>query len=264
MNPNQYSGLQGKRVLITGATSGLGLAMSHALVASGCKVLITGRDQAKIDATLGEFRTLPGEALGSVMDVRDESSITLALEKMTERWNGIDVLVNNAGIGMRTVNPKFLTEPMPFWEVPTEKFKDLIDTNLTGYFSVAKQVAPHFVRQKFGTIVNISMNHETMRRKGFVPYGASRAATESLSQIMSEDLRPFGITVNMLLPGGATITGMIPDEIPAAMRSQLLSADVMAEPIRFLCSDHAKGLTNERLVAKEFPQWLAARAPHSN
>lgn len=68
------------------------------------------------------------------------------------------------------------------------------------------------MEQGHGRIINISMNHETMKRKGFVPYGPSRAATESLSYIMAEDLKDYGIMVNMLLPGGATTTGMIPDE----------------------------------------------------
>jgi NAD(P)-dependent dehydrogenase (short-subunit alcohol dehydrogenase family) len=76
---------------------------------------------------------------------------------------------------------------------------------------------------------------------------------------MAEDLKSFGITVNMLLPGGVTDTGMLPDELPAAIRSQLLSADIMAEPILYLCSDAANALNNKRIVAKDFSQWLANR-----
>lgn len=94
-----------------------------------------------------------------------------------------------------------------------------------------------------------------MRRKGFVPYGPSRAGTESLSHIMAQDLASSGITVNLLLPGGATDTGMVPEEFPASMRAQLLSSDVMAEPILFLCSDEAKGVNDQRIVAKDFTHW---------
>lgn len=78
--------------------------------------------------------------------------------------------------------------------------------------------------------MNISMNHETMRRRGFVPYGPSRAGAESLSIIMAEDLRPYGIAVSMLLPGGATDTGMIPDGMSDDVRRSLLPAQVMGPP----------------------------------
>jgi len=118
---------------------------------------------------------------------------------------------------------------------------------------------PLFLRDGGGKIVNISMNHETMRRRGFIPYGPSRAGAESLSLIMAEDLRPHGVDVNMLLPGGATATGMIPDDVPQDMRARLLSPDVMAEPILYLCSPASDGVTAERLVATEFGGWLRER-----
>jgi len=107
--------------------------------------------------------------------------------------------------------------------------------------------------------VNISMNHETMRRRGFVPYGPSRAGAESLSRIMAEDLRPHGVDVNMLLPGGATLTGMLPDEAPPELRQRLLSPDVMAEPILYLCAHASDGVTSARIVATEFADWLRAK-----
>jgi NAD(P)-dependent dehydrogenase (short-subunit alcohol dehydrogenase family) len=73
---------------------------------------------------------------------------------------------------------------------------------------------------------------------------------------MAEDLRPQGITVNLLLPGGATATGMIPATIPPAVRERLLPPQVMGPPIRFLASEEAAGVTGERIVAREFPAWL--------
>jgi NAD(P)-dependent dehydrogenase (short-subunit alcohol dehydrogenase family) len=169
----------------------------------------------------------------------------------------LDVLVNNAGIGMRTVNPHFLVEPQPFFKVTPEGFRDLINTNLTGYFLMARGFTPFMIEQGKGRIINISMNHETMKRKGFVPYGPSRAATESLSYIMSED----GITVNMLLSGGTTVTGMILDEICKDIESQfqLLEPGIMAEPIVFLASPEAEGITGERIVAIDFKSWIQKR-----
>jgi NAD(P)-dependent dehydrogenase (short-subunit alcohol dehydrogenase family) len=250
--------LQGKRILITGGTSGLGLAMARALLSAGARVAVGGRAKSKLDQASAELGRVSGEMLALDLDVRDEKSVGAGLALLGERWSGLDVLVNNAGIGMRTVNPQFLTRPMPFWEVPSEKFRDLIDTNLTGYFLVAKQAVPYFLKQGSGRIINISVNQETMQRTGFIPYGPSRAGTESLSRIMAEDLGPLGIKVNLLLPGGATDTGMVPEEFPSERRAQLLQPDVMAEPILFLCSDAAEDVHNERIVAKDFTQWLAA------
>ena len=254
----QYSGISGERVFITGATSGLGFAMAKALLSKGAKVFVTGRNPKKVNQAVYELRSLrlpDGVCHGAVVDVRAEQSIRSGLAEMLQLWSGIDILINNAGIGMRTVNPRFFTEPKPFWEVSADGFRNLIDTNLTGYFLVAKEIVPHLLKKGSGRIINISVNHETMRRKGFVPYGPSRAGAESLSQIMAQDLASSGITVNMLLPGGATDTGMVPEEFPASMREQLLSPDVMAEPILFLCSDEAKGVNDLRIVAKDFTRW---------
>jgi NAD(P)-dependent dehydrogenase (short-subunit alcohol dehydrogenase family) len=252
----------GRRVLVTGASSGLGLAMARALADAGARVALTGRDIGRVRAALTNLTRDRGDALALAMDVRDRASIARAVAEVDAAWGGLDVLVNNAGIGMRTVNPAFLSEPQPFWQVSEEAFTAVIDTNLTGYFRVAAAVVPLFLRDGGGAIVNISINHETMRRRGFVPYGPSRAGTESLSLIMTEDLRPHGVAVNQLLPGGATATGMIPGDVPHDWRDRLLSPDVMAGPILYLCSTAADGVSGERLVATEFDDWLRARAQH--
>ncbi len=249
----------GRRVLVTGASNGLGLAMARALAGAGARVALTGRDMERVRAALATVSGDRRDARALLMDVRDHASISRAVAEIDAAWGGLDVLVNNAGIGMRTVNPAFLSEPQPFWQVSEEGFKAVIDTNLTGYFRVAAAVVPLFLRDGGGAIVNISINRETMRRRGFVPYGPSRAGTESLSLIMAEDLRSHGVAVNLLLPGGATATGMMPDDVPPDWRDRLLSPDVMAEPILYLCSTAAEGVTGERLVASEFADWLRAR-----
>ena len=79
---------------------------------------------------------------------------------------------------------------------------------------------------------------------------------------MAEDLKPYGITVNQLLPGGATATGMIPEkeEIRAEITKSLLHPSIMAKPVIFLCSDNAQGITGERIVAAEFDAWIQARS----
>jgi NAD(P)-dependent dehydrogenase (short-subunit alcohol dehydrogenase family) len=252
---SQYSGVAGKRVLVTGATSGLGLAMAEALLKEGAKVLISGRDQDKIDQTVASLKSLSGECVGALINVREEQSVQEGVAAMVQLWGGIDILINNAGIGMRTVNPQFVTDPKPFWEISASGFRDLIDTNLTGYFLVAKAVVPYFLKAGSGRIINISVSLETMKRKGFVPYGPSRAGTDSLSHIMAQDLAGSGITVNILLPGGVTETGMLPEEFRSQIGARLLRPEIMAEPTLFLCSDESRGVNDERIIARDFQEW---------
>jgi NAD(P)-dependent dehydrogenase (short-subunit alcohol dehydrogenase family) len=242
--------LAARRVLVTGGTNGLGLAMASALTAAGASVTLTGRsaDRAREIAA-----SLP-RAVGLGLDVRDEASVGRAVEEAWARLGGIDMLINNAGIGMRTVNPRFLSQPQGFWDVPPDGFRAVVDTNLTGYFLVAREVTVRMLAAGSGRIVNISMNHSTMNRAGFVPYGPSRAGAEALSRIMAADLRGTGVSVNMLLPGGATRTGMVPED--GAPGRSLLDPAIMGPPIVWLASADADGVHDERLVATEFGGWL--------
>ena len=242
------------KVLVTGGTSGLGRAMASALAAAGATVALTGRSAAHAAAVAAE---LPGAA-GIELDVREESSVTRAVEQAWSQLGGIDMLVNNAGIGMRTVSPRFITHPQGFWEVPADGFRAVIETNLTGYFLVAREVTPRMLAAGSGRIVNISVNYSTMHRAGVAPYGPSRAGSEALSRIMAADLRDTGITVNLLLPGGGTVTGMLP---PGAVREghRFLDPAVMGPPIVWLASDAAAGVHDERIVAAEFDSWLRDR-----
>ena len=249
--------LDDTRVLVTGATSGLGAAMAHALAREGARVALASRPGPRLEDALARHRLAGHDVVGAPMDVRDAQSVDRAAGHVLEELGGLDVVVNNAGIGMRTVNPRFLTTPAPFYEVSPEGFADVVATNLAGYFHVARSFAPHLVAQRRGSFVNVTMNHETMRRRGFVPYGPSRAGAESLSAIMAEDLREDGVRVNMLLPGGATATGMIPDDVAPTMGRQLLDPAIMGPPIVFLASARSAGLSGARLVATEFEQWLA-------
>ncbi|MBV9411962.1 MAG: SDR family oxidoreductase [Acidimicrobiia bacterium] len=241
--------VEGVRVVVTGATSGLGLAMAEALATAGARVGVTSRSREKAEATA---RQLGPAAMGLGLDVRDEESVAAMVDDAGERLGGIDVLVNNAGIGMLTVNPKFLTDRQPFWEVSPAGFRDVFETKATGTFLVSRAVVPLMLQRGSGRIVNISMNESTMTRPGFVPYGPSGAAVEALSRIMAAELEGTGVTVNMLLPGGATATGMVPDDVPVELRARLLDPAVMGPPIVWLASHDAEGVHNQRIIATEF------------
>ena len=194
------------KVLVTGGTGGLGLAMASALATGGATVALTGRSAERAGSVAAG---LPG-AVGIELDVRDESSVARAVDQAWSRLGGIDMLVNNAGIGMRTVNPRFMTHPLGFWEVPVGGFRAVIETNLTGYFLVAREVTPRMLAAGGGRIVNISVSHSTMHRAGFVPYGPSRAGSEALSRIMAADLRTRASPSTCCCPGARPSPGCCP------------------------------------------------------
>jgi NAD(P)-dependent dehydrogenase (short-subunit alcohol dehydrogenase family) len=242
--------LSGTNALVTGATSGLGRAMAAALAAAGATVVVTSRDATRAQQTAGE---LGDNAVPVALDVRDEASVGQAVGAVYERFGRLDLLVNNAGIGMRSVNPRFMTDPQPFHAVTPDGFRDVLDTKVTGTFLVARAVVPRMLASPTGgRVVNVSMNHATMTRAGFVPYGPAGAAVEALSRVMAADVAGTNVTVNLLLPGGATATGMVPDDVPDAIRQNLLDPAIMGPPIVWLASPDAAGLHDERIVATEF------------
>ena len=248
--------LDGVRVLVTGSTSGLGEAMAVALVRAGARVMVTGRDERRATAVA---TALGPAAVPGPLDVRDEGSVAACVDRACDAWGGVDVLVNNAGIGMRTVNPRFLSEPQPFWQVAPDGFRDVVDTKVVGCFLMARAVVPLMLRDGGGRVVNISMSEQTMVRRGFVPYGPAGAGVEALSRVMAADLAGSTVTVNLLLPGGATRTGMVPEEVSDEVRSGLLDAAVMGPPIVWLASEAATGVHDRRIVATGFDAASAGR-----
>ena len=250
--------LQGTRVLLTGATSGLGRAMARALAAAGARVAVTGRDLGLAQSVAAE---LGDAAIGVALDVRDEESVRAGVDAAEAAFGGIDLLVSNAGIGQRTVNPRFLTDPEPFWKAAPAPFRDVVDTKLTGSFLVAREVVPRMLRAGGGRVVTISMNESTMTRAGFAPYGPSGAGVEALARVMAADLAGTTVRLNILLPGGPTETGMIPEDVPAEMRAGLLDPAVMGPPIVWLASPAAADVHGERIAAVDFDRWLAGRRP---
>ena len=170
------------------------------------------------------------------------------------------MLVNNAGIGMRTVNPRFLTDPQPFWAVAPEGFSDVLETKVTGCFLVARAVVPRMLAAGGGRVITISMNEQTMIRRGFVPYGPAGAAVEALARVMAADLAGSPVTANVLLPGRRHRDGNDPRRRRRReTRATLLDPAIMGPPIVWLASEEAQGVHDERIVATEFDDWLARR-----
>ena len=184
-------------------------------------------------------------------------SVARAADQAWSRLGGLDLLINNAGLGMRSVNPRFMVEPQGFWDVPVAGFRAVIDVNLTGYFLMAREVTPRMLDAGSGRIVNISMNHATMNRRGFV-LDPSRAGAEALSRIMAADLADSRSGSTCCQMGGATETGMVPSgDRPAGLT--LIDPAVMGPPIVWLASPAARDVHDERIVATGFEAWRAGR-----
>src|SRR5215204_7013595 len=243
--------LEGKVAIVTGGGRGIGRAIAEAYLAESASVVVTAaRESAEIEGLASRTRE---RALALTADVTEPDECERVVSETVERFGGLDVLVNNAGRGMKYVSESFLSEPTRFWETDPEIWRMVIDTNVNGPFFMTRAVVPHMIPTG-GSVVNVSMNYETMKRRGFSPYGPSKAALESESIIWAQDLEGTGVRLNVLLPGGATETGMIPSDVPEDACSQLLRPYIVAGPAVYLASDRSKHLNGRRLVATEWCQ----------
>ena len=237
--------------IVTGAGRGLGRAMALGLARAGIRVVATAaRERTELERVATD--AADGMILQMLADVTREEDAQRVVSSALERFGRLDILVNNAGRGMKYVSDAFMTEPTRFWEVEPDTWRMVIDTNVNGPFLMARAATPHMVRAGWGRIVNISMNLSTMRRTGFSPYGPSKAALESETIIWAQDLQGTGVTVNALLPGGATLTGMIPDGFPASARKDLLDPAIMVPPLLWLVSNAADRISGCRITATQW------------
>lgn len=245
----------GRVAVVTGAGRGLGRAMALGLARAGARVVVTAsRELAEIEQVAAQATSECGEdrLLPLLADVTQQADCARVVTAALERWQRLDILVNNAGRGMKYVSERFLTEPTRFWEVAPETWRMVIDTNINGPFLMARAVVPHLLAAGWGRIINITMNHETMRRRGFSPYGPSKAALESETTIWAQDLEGSGVTVNALLPGGATLTGMIPAGLDEKTRARLLNPQIIVAPLLWLASPDSDGVNGRRLMANRW------------
>lgn len=240
--------LKDKVAIVTGGGRGLGRAIAEAYAINGAKVIVTAaRNKDEIEEVASKIN-----GLAVLADITKPPEVQNLVDTVMREYGAIDILVNNAARGMLFVNDNFMTNPKPFWESDPDAWQMVITTNVNGTYLMTRAVIPHMLKQKSGRIINISINLGTMKRKGFSPYGPSKAALESMSTIWSQELEGTGITLNTLLPGGATLTGMIPPSFPEDRKPNLLQPDVIAPAAVYLASEEAKNITGQRIIATDW------------
>ena len=239
--------------IVTGAAGGIGQAMVRAMVRQGMRVLAVD----KLDATLHELEAAIQTAHGTgwVCALTEDLCSAGASERIVaaaqHEFGALDVLVNNAGIGQGSIRADNWHNPLRFWEVRKEQWEMYFAINSTASFLLSREVAPHMVAQRWGRIVNVTTSLGSMLRRGYTPYGPSKAAAEALTSVMAHDLEGTGVTANVLVPGGVTNTPMIPD---ASLfdRSKLLQPEVMVPPLLYLVSEDASTVNGQRFLAVDW------------
>ncbi len=246
--------LQDRVVIVTGGVRGLGREMALELAAQGARVVVTGAsasDAMRETLAMGEAIAGAGRVLGIAADVGDFAACEKVLQFTLGEFGALHVLVNNAGQGMRLISETFNTKAVPFWEIDPAHWRSIMATNVNGVFNMSRACVPHLLSQGFGKVINISTSDPTMVRKGYSPYGPSKAALEAMSRVWAQDLEGKGVDVNVYLPGGAADTDLLPpSENKRGADGNLLPAAIMRRGIAWLCSDASNGKTGGRYIAR--------------
>ena len=221
--------LRDRVAIVTGGGRGIGRAIALGYAAAGADVVIgVARSPAEAEDVVAAADTLPGSIQAVQADVTNQADVDRLVSSALAINGRIDVLVNNAARGMRFLNERFMTDPAPFWKADPDAWRLVMETNIVGVFLMSRAVVPHMLAARRGSIINVTVNHETMVRRGFSPYGPSKAALEAMTQVWAQELEGTGVHINLLAPGGATATGMVPEDAPAELR--LLSPEIVVAP----------------------------------
>jgi glucose 1-dehydrogenase len=242
--------LEGRRALITGASSGIGKATALRFGVEGATVCVnyySDKEEADADAVCAEIDAAGKRAFSVKADVGDEQQVTGMVAAVVARFGGIDVLVNNAGI----------EKEVPTLEMPLDLWNAVLRTNLTGAFLCLREAGKHMAAAKSGVIVNMSSVHEFIPWPGFAHYCASKGGMKLLTQTVARELAPLGIRCVNVAPGAIATPindfvlddpeakHMVEEEIPLGRFGQ---PEEIAGAVAWVCSDQAAYVTGTTLV----------------
>lgn len=235
-----------RRILLTGGGRGLGREMALALAKEGHRLLLTSRSEDTLDATCKECSDLGAEADYVLADLAVPGGAEALADAALAHFGTVDVLVNNAGLGINTVAPDYLQNPYRFWQSDRAKIEEFLQVNTVSPLLLAIRLVPKMKEQGWGRIVADSTSLDTMLRTSL--YGCSKAGMEAEAAVMASDLKGTGVTSNVLVPGGGCGSRMT-DEM-GIPRDQVLPPEIMGPPMVFLASDASDGFNGKRIQAR--------------
>ncbi len=236
--------LAGKVAIVTGGNRGIGLAIARLLAEDGASVVVSGRDAARLEATVKELESLGAPAMAVAADAAKREDADRLVEATRERFGRIDVLVNNAGI----------TRDQLLVRMKDDDWDQVLDTNLRGVFLMTRAVGKVMMRQKSGRIINIASTAGAMGNPGQVNYSAAKAGVIGLTKAAGRELAHWNILVNAVAPGliETDMAASIPAEAREAMLQQVPLKRIgqgreVAEVVRFLAGDGASYITGQTI-----------------
>jgi 3-oxoacyl-[acyl-carrier protein] reductase len=240
------SGLEGKTVVVTGGSRGIGRAIVDVFAGDGADVTFFYRDNAEAaDAVVAAARAAGRTVAAERVDVRDAASCVAAVERIADRTGRIDVLVNNAGI----------IRDGPLAGFSDEDVAEVLDTNVTGVFNVTRAVVPFMIARRSGRIVNLSSVSGEKGGRGQTNYAASKGAVNAFTRALAVELAPRKIAVNAVAPGvidtemSQAVRDLAGDEVKARiLLKRYGTAEEVAYAVWFLASDYASYVTGQVLT----------------
>ena len=242
-------------VLLTGAAGGIGRVMTQALLADGHKVAAVDRDggglerlaaDAQASGTRDRLHTI-------VTDLFSAVACAQAVTAAHQRFGAVEALINNAGIGMSSIRPDAEARHPGIEELTPEIYDRFFGVFARAPSTLVRAALPLMKAAGFGRIVNNTTSYLTMLR--VLPYGAAKAAFESMSAVWAQELAGSGVTVNVLVPGGPTDTPLIADE-SGWDRRKMLRPEIMGPPISWLLSDRSASFNGQRITAARWDATL--------
>jgi len=183
--------LAGRTALVTGSSQGLGLAIARGLAAAGAAVVLNGRHPEKLSAVAQSLRSEGARVDIAAFDVTDGSAAASAIERVEAEFAPVDILVNNAGIQRRA----------PLAEMTEAQWREVIDTNLTSVFLVARAVAPRMIARGSGKIINLCSVIAEVARPTIANYAAAKGGLKMLTRAMAVEWARQGVQANAIAPG---------------------------------------------------------------